>query len=224
MKIFYFFTFFIFIEFSFQLKWSPNELSKRVKSWNYLNDPEELITDKKLGPKIHTTYLKTNHVYDKTDVNLFFISDVIEKYAYKKKLFVEDLYKEMENNKEININDKKKHHLFLVIIRKTKDCLIFGSSEELNKLLPKSDVTRIEMEIKKYMTENKNLYAQTVYLVFDKLNFLWKRFNINKAYKKPSSKNKENSAIKDLIYCIPSVFIVGFIIFFMCCKKREKID
>ena len=74
MKIYYSF-FFIFIEFSFQLKWSPNELSKRVKSWNYLNDPEELIADKKLGPKIHTTYLITNHVYDKTDVNLFYISD-----------------------------------------------------------------------------------------------------------------------------------------------------
>ena len=123
--VFYFFTFFIFIEFSLQVKCSPNELSKRVKSWNYLNDPEELIADKKLGPKIHTTYLITNHVYDKTDVNLFYISDVIEKYTYKKKLFVEDLYKEMENNKEINIDNKKKHHLFLVIIRKTKDYLIF---------------------------------------------------------------------------------------------------
>ena len=223
MKIYYSF-FFIFIEFSFQLKWSPNELSKRVKSWNYLNDPEELIADKKLGPKIHTTYLITNHVYDKTDVNLFYISDVIEKYTYKKKLFVEDLYKEMENNKEINIDNKKKHHLFLVIIRKTKECLIFGSSEELNKLLPKNDVQRIEMEIKKYMIENKNSYAQTVYLVFDKLNFLWKRFNINKGYKNIKSKKNENSAIKDFIYIIPSIFIVGFIVFIMCCKKKEKFD
>ena len=223
MKIYYSF-FFIFIEFSFQLKWSPNELSKRVKSWNYLNDPEELIADKKLGPKIHTTYLITNHVYDKTDVNLFYISDVIEKYTYKKKLFVEDLYKEMENNKEINIDNKKKHHLFLVIIRKTKECLIFGSSEELNKLLPKNDVQRIEMEIKKYMIENKNSYAQTVYLVFDKLNFLWKRFNINKGYKNTKLKKNENSAIKDFIYIIPSIFIVGFIVFIMCCKKKEKFD
>ena len=223
MKIYYS-LFFIFIEFSFQLKWSPNELSKRVKSWNYLNDPEELIEDKKLGPKIHTTYLITNHVYDKTDVNLFYISDVIEKYTYKKKLFVEDLYKEMENNKEINIDNKKKHHLFLVIIRKTKECLIFGSSEELNKLLPKNDVIRIEMEIKKYMIENKNSYAQTVYLVFDKLNFLWKRFNINKGYKNRKSKKNENSAIKDFIYIIPSIFIVGFIVFIMCCKKKEKFD
>ena len=223
MKIYYS-LFFIFIEFSFQLKWSPNELSKRVKSWNYLNDPEELIEDKKLGPKIHTTYLITNHVYDKTDVNLFYISDVIEKYTYKKKLFVEDLYKEMENNKEINIDNKKKHHLFLVIIRKTKECLIFGSSEELNKLLPKNDVIRIEMEIKKYMIENKNSYAQTVYLVFDKLNFLWKRFNINKGYKNTKSKKNENSAIKDFIYIIPSIFIVGFIVFIMCCKKKEKFD
>ena len=223
MKIYYS-LFFIFIEFSLQLKWSPNELSKRVKSWNYLNDPEELIADKKLGPKIHTTYLITNHVYDKTDVNLFYISDVIEKYTYKKKLFVEDLYKEMENNKEINIDNKKKHHLFLVIIRKTKECLIFGSSEELNKLLPKNDVQRIEMEIKKYMIENKNSYAQTVYLVFDKLNFLWKRFNINKGYKNIKSKKNENSAIKDFIYIIPSIFIVGFIVFIMCCKKKEKFD
>ena len=130
----------------------------------------------------------------------------------------------MENNKEINIENKKKHHLFLVIIRKTKECLIFGSSEELNKLLPKNDVMRIEMEIKKYMIENKNSYAQTVYLVFDKLNFLWKRFNINKGYKNIKSKKNENSAIKDFIYIIPSIFIVGFIVFIMCCKKKEKFD
>ena len=114
--------------------------------------------------------------------------------------------------------------MFLVIIRKTKECLIFGSSEELNKLLPKNDVQRIEMEIKKYMIENKNSYAQTVYLVFDKLNFLWKRFNINKGYKNIKSKKNENSAIKDFIYIIPSIFIVGFIVFIMCCKKKEKFD
>jgi len=225
MNIFYsFFIFSIFIKCSFQLKWSPNELSKRVNAWNYLNDPENFISDKKLGPKIHTTYLKTNHVYDKTDVNLFFISDVIEKYAYKKKMFVEDLYKEMENNTEINSENKKKHHLLLVIIKKTKDFLIFGSSEELNKLLPKNEIMRIEMEIKKYMKENEKSYAQTVYLAFDKLNLLWKRFNVNKFNKNKKAKNSTNSGLKDFIFVIPSIFVLGLFVFVCCCRKKQKVD
>jgi hypothetical protein len=221
---FFCFLFLFFIHFSYQLKWSPNELSKKVTAWNYLNDPENLIADKKLGPKIHTTYLVTNHVYDKTDVNLFFISDVIEKYVYKKKLFVEDLYKEMENNTEIDSSNKKQHHLLLVIIRKTKDCFIYGNSEKLNKLLPKNEVSRIEMEIKKYMKENEKAYAQTVYLVFDKLNLLWKRFSVHKTNNYKNKKSNDDSGIKDLIFIIPSIFVLGLFVFVLCCKRKTKLD
>ena len=59
---------FILINLIKSLKWSPESLAQKVISWNYLNDPEHLINDKKLGPKIHTSYLTQNHVYDKTDV------------------------------------------------------------------------------------------------------------------------------------------------------------
>lgn len=139
-------------------------------------------------------------------------------------MFVEDLYKEMENNTEINSENKKKHHLLLVIIKKTKDFLIFGSSEELNKLLPKNEVMRIEMEIKKYMKENEKSYAQTVYLAFDKLNLLWKRFNVNKFNKNTKVKNSINSGLKDFIYVIPSIFVLGLFVFVFCCRKKQKAD
>ena len=41
---------FILINLIKSLKWSPESLAQKVISWNYLNDPEDLINDKKLGP------------------------------------------------------------------------------------------------------------------------------------------------------------------------------
>ena len=80
--LFSFFLFITILKISFSRKWSIEDLVHSVSEWNYLNDPEQLISDKKLGPKIHTSYLKINHVYEKTDVNLFYTSDVIDKYVY----------------------------------------------------------------------------------------------------------------------------------------------
>ena len=149
--IHYCFIIIIFIsitDISISRKWSIEDLVQNVKEWNYLNDPEELITDKKLGPKIHTSYLKINYVYEKTDINLFYLSDVIEKYVYKRRQFVNDLYEAMLNSTEIKNTTMKKHHLFIVIFKKYNEVIFFGSSPELQKLLPADKVLNIEMEIK----------------------------------------------------------------------------
>ena len=81
---------------------------QNVIEWNYLNDSEDLITNKKLGPKIHTPYSTINHVYEKTDINLFQISNIIEKYTYKRRQFVNDLYEAMLNSTEIDKTNIKK--------------------------------------------------------------------------------------------------------------------
>ena len=117
------FIFFSFVTISYSRKWSVDDLVNTVTEWNYLNDPEQLISDKKLGPKIHTSYLKINHVYEKTDVNLFYLSDVIDKYVYKRRQFVEDLYFGMLNTSTINKSTMKKHHLLIVVFKKHDELL-----------------------------------------------------------------------------------------------------
>lgn len=218
MKIQLLIYFFI-LNFINTLKWSPEALAEKVPSWNYLNDPEDLINDKKLGPKIHTSYLTQNHVYDKTDVNLFLISDIIEKYIYKKRQFVEDLYKEMIKNENINKNDMKQHHLILVLIKKTNELFIYGSSDKLRKLLPNDEVVRIELEIKKTM-ETRN-YAQAVYYTFEKLNVLWKRFSIFKK-QNPYSNKSNYSNVADILKIISSIFILGLFIYVIIMRKKEE--
>ena len=218
MKIQLLINFFI-LNFINTLKWSPEALAEKVPSWNYLNDPEDIINDKKLGPKIHTSYLTQNHVYDKTDVNLFLISDIIEKYVYKKRQFVEDLYKEMIKNENINKNDMKQHHLILVLIKKTNELFIYGSSDKLRKLLPNDEVVRIELEIKKTM-ETRN-YAQAVYYTFEKLNVLWKRFSIYKN-QNTYSKNNTTTNIADILKIISSIFILGLFIYVIIMRKKEE--
>ena len=44
MKIQLLINFFI-LNFINTLKWSPEALAEKVPSWNYLNDPEDLIND-----------------------------------------------------------------------------------------------------------------------------------------------------------------------------------
>jgi len=205
-------------------KWSVENLVENVKEWNYLNDPEELISDKKLGPKIHTSYLTINYVYEKTDINLFYLSDIVEKYIYKKRQFVEDLYHAMLNSTEINKAGMKKHHLFVVIFKKLNEIIIYGSSPELQKLLPADKVLTIEMEIKKAMKSKKNSPAAIVYLVFEKLQKLWKKHTITKStgYKTGKQKKKDFSFVKDSIYFIVSLGILSLFGYTLCCRKKGK--
>ena len=221
---YYLFIIFVcFIEISISRKWSIEDLVKNVKEWNYLNDPEEFITDKKLGPKIHTSYLKINHVYEKTDINLFYISDVIEKYIYKRRQFVSDLCDAMLNSTEIDKTNMKKHHLFIVIYKKYDEVIIFGSSPELQKLLPADKVLNIEMEIKNAM-KNKNTPPAVVYLIFDKLQHLWKKHTINAGQNKKYKSKKSNydlSFIKDIIY-LGGSFTVLFLFFYALCNKNKR--
>ena len=224
----YYFLLIIFISFadvSISRKWSIEDLVQNIKEWNYLNDPEDLITDKKLGPKIHTSYLKINYVYEKTDINLFYLSDVIEKYIYKRRQFVNDLYEAMLNATEINKSNMKKHHLFIVIFKKHDEVIIFGSSPELKKLLPADKVLNIEMEIKKAMKNKNNTPAAIVYLVFDKLQHLWKKHTINDENSK-NSKNKNSNDytfVKDIIYLGGSLSILSLFFYVLWNKNKNKI-
>lgn len=224
----YYFLLIIFISFadvSISRKWSIEDLVQNIKEWNYLNDPEDLITDKKLGPKIHTSYLKINYVYEKTDINLFYLSDVIEKYIYKRRQFVNDLYEAMLNATEINKSNMKKHHLFIVIFKKHDEVIIFGSSPELKKLLPADKVLNIEMEIKKAMKNKNNTPAAIVYLIFDKLQHLWKKHTIN-AENNKNSKNKNSNDftfVKDIIYLGGSISILSLFFYVLWNKNKNKI-
>ena len=211
-----------FTEISISRKWSVEDLVQNVKEWNYLNDPEDLITDKKLGPKIHTSYLSINYVYEKTDINLFYISDIIEKYVYKRRQFVNDLYEAMLNSTEIDKTNMKKHHLFIMIYKKYEEVIIFGSSPELKKLLPADKVLNIEMEMKKAI-KNKNSPAAVVYLIFDKLQHLWKKHTINAGHKNNKKSNTSTgSFVRDFIYLIGSFVILSLFIYIFCCKNKKK--
>ena len=223
LSLFLYITFF---KISSSRKWSIEDLVETVTEWNYLNDPEKLISDKKLGPKIHTSYLKINHVYEKTDVNLFYISDIIEKYAYKRKQFAKDLYEAMLNSKTINNSTMKKHHLLIVVIKKHNELILFGSSPELQRLLPSEKVVNIEMEIKKAMQNKENTPATIVYLIFDKLQRMWKKHSINmQGNKKTKSSGNIFSTIKDIIYLSGSMIILSLFFYILCCrKKKDKRD
>ena len=204
-------------------KWSIEDLVQTVSEWNYLNDPEKLISDKKLGPKIHTSYLTINHVYEKTDVNLFYISDVIDKYVYKRRQFVEDLYKAMLNSSTINNSTMKKHHLLIVIIKKHDELILFGSSPELKNLLPAEKVLNIEMEMKKSLKNKENTPAAIVYLIFDKLQRMWKKYSINiQGNKKSTKSGNVFVTIKDIIYIGGSMSFLIFFFYIFCCRKTKS--
>ena len=222
----HFFSLFLFItlfKISYSRKWSIEDLVHSISEWNYLNDPEELISDKKLGPKIHTSYLKINHVYEKTDVNLFYISDVIDKYVYKRRQFVDDLYNAMLNSNTINNSTMKKHHLLIVVFKKYDELILFGSSPELNKLLPQEKVLNIEMEIKKAMKNKDNSPAAIVYLIFDKLQRMWKKYSINMQGNKRGTKSGNAFVtIKDIIYISGSMGVLSLFFYVLCCRKKSK--
>ena len=222
----HFFSLFLLIiifKISFSRKWSIDDLVNSITEWNYLNDPEELISDKKLGPKIHTSYLKINHVYEKTDVNLFYISDVIDKYVYKRRQFVDDLYYAMLNCSTINNSTMKKHHLLIVVFKKYYELILFGSSPELQKLLPAEKVLNLEMEIKKAMKNKDNSPAAIVYLIFDKLQRMWKKYSINaQGSKKGKNSGNASVTIKDIIYIFGSMGILSLFFYVLCCRKSSK--
>ena len=125
----------------------------------------------------------------------------------------------MEKNENINNKDKKQHHLILVLIKKTNELFIYGSSDKLRKLLPNDEVVRIELEIKKTM-ETRN-YAQAVYYTFEKLNVLWKRFSIFKK-QNPYSNKSNYSNVADILKIISSIFILGLFIYVIIMRKKEE--
>ena len=117
----------------------------------------------------------------------------------------------------------KKHHLLIVVFKKHDELILFGSSEELRKLLPAEKVLNLEMEIKKAMKNKENSPATIVYLIFDKLQRMWKKYSINMQGNK-SSKNTGNTfaTIKDIIYLIGSMGILSLFFFVLCCRKNKS--
>jgi len=214
----------LFINVNISRKWSIEDLVQHVTEWNYLNDPEDLISDKKLGPKIHTSYLKINYVYEKTDINLFYLSDVVEKYVYKRRQFVTQLYEAMLNSTVINKSNMKKHHLFLVLFKKFDELIIYGSSPELKKLLPEDKVLNIEMEIKKAMKNKQNNAATIIFLIFDKLQQLWKKHTITNQNKKQQNNYTSSTAssVRDIIYVAGSFCMLSLFFYMLCSKTKRK--
>ena len=130
----------------------------------------------------------------------------------------------MLNSTEIDKTNMKKHHLFIVIYKKHDEVIIFGSSPELQKLLPADKVLNIEMEIKKAM-KNKNTPAAVIYLIFDKLHHLWKKHTVNMVKNKNSikkSKNSNESTIKNGIYLLGSMGILSLFSYVLCFNKKKS--
>lgn len=166
-----------------------------------------------------------NHVYDKTDVNFFIISDISAQYAYQKRKFAEDLYSFLEKSDKMDASTKKQHHLIIVLVTKIQKVLLFPSSDKLKKLIPDDQALIIETEIKT-LVKNKQ-YAQATYRIFDKLALLWKKFSVrpeSRYYGKGGEKwfdSKKASSITDYIYLGGSIAFFGFLIFVCCCKDNS---
>ena len=136
---------------------------------------------------------------------------------------MDDLYYAMLNASTINNSTMKKHHLLIVVFKKYDELILFGSSPELQKLLPAEKVLNLEMEIKKAMKNKDNSPAAIVYLIFDKLQRMWKKYSIN-AQGSKKGKNSGNSSvtIKDIIYIFGSMGILSLFFYVLCCRKSSK--
>ena len=51
-----------------------------------------------------------------------------------------------------------------------------------------------------------------------------KRIQIKPNYNLFDANNYSNSVIKDFIYVIPSIFVLGLFVFVFCCRKKQKVD
>ena len=71
--------------------------------------------------------------------------------------------------------------------------------------------------------KNKNTPAAVVYLIFDKLQHLWKKHTINPGQNnnKKTSTSK-GSVVRDFIYLIGSFVILSLFIYILCCKNKKK--
>ena len=129
----------------------------------------------------------------------------------------------MLNASTINNSTMKKHHLLIVVFKKYDELILFGSSPELQKLLPAEKVLNLEMEIKKAMKNKDNSPAAIVYLIFDKLQRMWKKYSIN-AQGSKKGKNSGNGSVtfKDLIYISGSMGILSLFFYVLCCRKNRK--
>ena len=100
---------------------------------------------------------------------------------------------------------------------------MIGSGPGLIKLLPSDKVLNIEIEMKKAI-KNKNSPVAVVYLIFDKLQYLWKKYIINAGRKNNKKSNTStDSFARDFIYLIGSFVILSLFIYIFCCKNKKSI-
>jgi uncharacterized membrane protein YgcG len=182
--------------------WTPEELSNEVKSWNSLNDPESLISDKKLPGKINSNYLTTNKIYKKVDVNFFIVSNVSDDNL---KSFSTNLMNSLENNISINSENRKSSYLTILIVTEINSIHLLPS-EKVTKLLPNEQIKKIISELIPEL-KNKN-YAKAIIFLFEKLNVLWKKYkNVEKEKKKNQSHSYTNKEILSRVNSVNSVQI-----------------
>ena len=78
------------------------------------------------------------------------------------------------------------------------------------------------MEMKKAI-KNKNTQAEVVYLIFDKLQHLWKKYTINLGQNNSKKSNASaGSLVRDFISVMGSLVILSLILYIFFCKNKKK--
>ncbi len=189
--------------------WTPEELSKEMKTWNSLVDPESfLVEEENFAARIHNNYLKTNKIYDKVDVNIFVIPRIPDKYAYTHSKYADELIMEIEKNPDIKAENRKSSFLIIVFALKQNNVII-KPSDKLKKILSKEKISSIVTDVVETM-KNKN-YARSIIFLFEKLDALWNK------YKKPvtNENSKKKYSEKDMASKMDTVQQIQAILFIM---------
>jgi len=205
--------------------WTPEELSKEMKNWNSLVDPESfLVEEENFTAKIHNNYLKTNKIFDKVDVNVFVIPRIPDKYAYTHSKYADELIMEIEKNTDINAENRKSSYLTIILVLK-QNIVIIKPSDKLKKILTKDNISSIVTDVVATM-KTKN-YSRSIILLFEKLDALWFK------YKKPvaNDKSKNKYSEKDMaskmdtvnqIQAILFILFVGFVLIVYLYQKWAR--
>ena len=225
ISFFIYFTFFIIHNCKI---WTPEALSKEMRSWNSLIDPESfLIEEENFTSRINNNYLKTNKIYDKVDVNIFVIPRIPDQYAYTHAKYADELNQEIEKNTDIPSENRKTSYLTIIFILKQNNVII-RPSDKLKKMLSKDDISAIIHDTVPII-QNKN-YSKAIVFLFEKLDILWKKYKKTETNKKQHSEKNMASKMENVHQMEAIVFVcflfLIFIVFLVqrCVKKKNVKD
>jgi len=201
--------------------WSPEELSKEITDWNTLIDPESFISDTQLFSKIYNNYLKTNKIYDKTNVNLFIIPRMPDEYVYRSKEYGRLLIK---NIMEVNppADNGKNSHLNVIFAFK-QNILVIIPSEKLEKILSREAIKSITEDVT-VMIKNKK-YTESIIYLFDKLDSLWFKYRKQKSennFGKEENILKFDKSLSETLSVLTSMITLTVVIVGYCIKKAAN--